>query len=223
MAVNDNLSVFEKPDEFIRSEYRFAKAKAGTTGMKRPFDLKEINRGAGTITLQYLDFEAEGNLYIAAGGSPDEKTVALGNGVLYAKIVKSSWTVDSIAIMSAGSYPPAPEYDSGDVNEEFPLYMYRALYLLETRGGVIQVVRDLRDAIGEGGGLPPGYTEQTLTFVLDDKIMELTVLVKDFESATVKATWDDSNGRELLQVMPYGVTDAGKLRLDLGYLKAPPA
>jgi hypothetical protein len=73
------------------------------------------------------------------------------------------------------------------------------------------------------GGIPAGFTEETLTFVLDNMIIPLTVLVKDYSSAVPAATWTDANDRELLQVMPYGNASAGKLRLDLGYLKAPSA
>jgi hypothetical protein len=207
------LTGYEKPNGFAVSKYQHHITEPVNTPYRKPFDVKYISRGAGTITLQFLDFEAEGNLYIAAGGSPDEKTVALGAGVLYAKIVKATWTVDSIAILPVASYPPAPEYAPEDVDEEFPLYMYRALYLLESKNGTIQIVRDLRDAVGDGvdlAGRPFTHPWQVKATSFDESgnITALSIQFGRVYETDVRSTSGD-NPDQPFEIAFRELTDAG--------------
>lgn len=68
------------------------------------------------------------------------------------------------------------------------------------------------------------YKTATMVFVLDDKIMELTVLVKKSDTeltGDVKQTWADSTDtRKVLQVEDSSESAPNKLRVNYAYLKS---
>lgn len=69
------------------------------------------------------------------------------------------------------------------------------------------------------GTAPDGYEWETLNVVTDGKIVTREVLVKTSSKADV-VTWDSDDARLLLQVKGGTGADAGKLRIDKGYLKS---
>jgi hypothetical protein len=69
------------------------------------------------------------------------------------------------------------------------------------------------------GTAPTGFEWETLNIVTDGKIVTREVLVKSETSVDV-VTWDADDARLLLQVKGGTGDDAGKLRIDKGYLKA---
>jgi hypothetical protein len=69
------------------------------------------------------------------------------------------------------------------------------------------------------GTAPTGFEWETLNVVTDGKIVTREVLVKTSTKADV-ATWSSTDARLLLQVKGGTGEDAGKLRIDKGYLKA---
>lgn len=80
-----------------------------------------------------------------------------------------------------------------------------------------------------GGGDTEEGTWGKYNVVLDNKIVTLTLKVQPNTTPAPEDPPDvdipfdaATDGRKLLQVMPEEATDAGKLRLDLGYLRSPP-
>lgn len=67
------------------------------------------------------------------------------------------------------------------------------------------------------GTAPDGYEWETLNVVTDGKIVTREVLTKTSTKADV-VTWDSDDARLLLQVQGGTGDDAGKLRIDRGYL-----
>jgi hypothetical protein len=67
------------------------------------------------------------------------------------------------------------------------------------------------------GTAPEGFEWETLNVVTDGKIVTREVLTKTSTKADV-VTWDSDDARMLLQVKGGTGEDAGKLRIDKGYL-----
>ena len=74
------------------------------------------------------------------------------------------------------------------------------------------------DAMKWDATAPTGYEWETVNIVLDNKIVTRKILVETASKADV-ATWSSSDARLLLQVKGGTGSDAGKLRIDKGYLK----
>lgn len=86
-------------------------------------------------------------------------------------------------------------------------------------GGTAKVLSTATfDALKWDATAPTGYEWETVNIVLDNKIAKREILVKTSTKADV-ATWSSTDARLLLQVKGGTGDDAGKLRVDKGYLK----
>lgn len=94
---------------------------------------------------------------------------------------------------------------------------------IKRHGKVWRIGYDGSQPSGEGGAwdgtAPTGFEWETLNVVTDGKIVTREVLVKTSTKADV-VTWDVDDARLLLQVKGGTGADAGKLRIDKGYLKS---
>ena len=87
-------------------------------------------------------------------------------------------------------------------------------------GGTVKVLSTgTFDALKWDATAPTGYEWETLNIVLDNKIVTREILVKTLTKTDV-VTWSSTDARLLLQVKGGTGGDAGKLRVDKGYLKA---
>ena len=87
-------------------------------------------------------------------------------------------------------------------------------------GGTVKVLSsDGFSALKWDGTAHEGFEWETVNIVLDNKIVTREILVKTDTKADV-STWSSSDARLLLQVKGGTGGDAGKLRVDKGYLKA---
>ena len=131
-ATTTTLMTYPDSDGFIRSDYRRADLPRGAAaGYAEPFDIKKIVDNVATI--RYLDFAVGENVYIS---TTEEMTVTLTDGIVYAKIDTTDWTVDSLGVDAVNLYPP----DSEDGQ-----YTFKPLYLVETINLKPRIVRDLRN------------------------------------------------------------------------------
>ena len=86
-------------------------------------------------------------------------------------------------------------------------------------GGTVKVLSTgTFDALKWDATAPTGYEWETLNIVLDNKIATREILVKTATKANV-VEWSSTDTRLLLQVKGGTGGDAGKLRMDKGYLK----
>jgi len=86
-------------------------------------------------------------------------------------------------------------------------------------GGSVKVLASgTMDVFKWDATAPAGYEWETVNIVLDNKIVTREILVKTSTKTDV-ATWSSADARLLLQVKGGTGGDAGKLRVDKGYLK----
>jgi hypothetical protein len=86
-------------------------------------------------------------------------------------------------------------------------------------GGSVKVMASgTMDVFKWDATAPTGYEWETVNIVLDNKIATREILVKTATKADVEE-WDSDDARLLLQVKGGTGGDAGKLRIDKGYLK----